>query len=210
MKINKLFLANTFILANIIFGSAAYAVTKKVTIGEMLKKAKDSSRGGHLQQSQKSSTFVPDAQISFQQKKTSVNLNTVKPPRSTEILSNSNRTGNEIEYEKTLDRQIQELYKLTQKFARNDNRGELWLRLAELYIEKASLVDFRKQDIYDKQLKFYLDGKTKIKPKLDTVESHQYNRKAIQLYEWFLRDFPRDPKQAQALFFLGYNYFEIG
>ncbi|NJL24568.1 MAG: tetratricopeptide repeat protein [Calothrix sp. SM1_5_4] len=31
----------------------------------------------------------------------------------------------------------------------------------------------------------------------------------MQLYEWFLRDYPKDPKTDQALFFLGYNYFEL-
>jgi cellulose synthase operon protein C len=185
------------------------STTKKVTIGEMFKKAKDSSRGGQLQQTQKANTFVPDAKLSFQSKNT-VNLGSVKPPKSTEILNNSNRSGNEVEYEKTLDRQIQELFKLTQKFSKNEARGELWLRLAELYIEKASLVDFRKQDIYDKQLKLFLDGKLKNKPKLDGQEARQYNRRAIQLYEWFMRDYPKDSKQSQALFFLGYNYFELG
>lgn len=186
-------------------------VAKKVTVGELLSRAKEDSRGGKLQQIEKTNTLVPDSKITFQQTQNSgANLISVKPPKSTEILSQSARTGNEVEYEKTLDQQIQELYKLTQKFAKNPARGELWLRLAELYVEKASLVDFRKQDIYDKQLKSFLDGKTKVKPKLDNAEAKQYNRKAVQLYDWFLKDYPNDEKQSQALFFLGYNYFELG
>ena len=44
---------------------------------------------------------------------------------------------------------------------------------------------------------------------LNLNASQEYNRKAIQLYEWFQRDFPQDPKIDQALFFLGYNYFEL-
>ena len=40
-------------------------------------------------------------------------------------------------------------------------------------------------------------------------DEKEYNKKAIQLYEWFARDFPRDEKMDQALFFLGYNHFEI-
>jgi tetratricopeptide (TPR) repeat protein len=185
---------------------------KKLTIGDVLKRAQEDSRGGKLQQAQKAAQAVPDSKITFQQSQSSnVNLNSVKPPRSTEILSqNTPRSGNETEYERTLDQQIQELYKLTQKFAKNPARGELWLRLAELYVEKASLVDFRKQDIYDRQLKDFLDGKTKVKPTIDTAEAKQYNKKAIQLYEWFLRDYPNDEKQSQALFFLGYNYYELG
>jgi tetratricopeptide (TPR) repeat protein len=38
----------------------------------------------------------------------------------------------------------------------------------------------------------------------------EYNRKAIKLYEWFEKDFPRDPKIEPGHFFLGYNYFELG
>jgi cellulose synthase operon protein C len=191
---------------------ATASAKKKLTIGDVLKRAQEDSRGGKLQQAQKAAQAVPDSKITFQQSQNSnVNLNSVKPPRSTEILSqNTPRSGNEAEYERTLDQQIQELYKLTQKFAKNPARGELWLRLAELYVEKASLVDFRKQDIYDRQLKDFLDGKTKVKPTIDTAEAKQYNKKAIQLYEWFLRDYPNDEKQSQALFFLGYNYYELG
>ena len=184
---------------------------KKITVGELLNRAKQDSRGGKLKETQKANTDVPDSQISFQTLSNSgQNLSSIKPPKSTEILTGNDRSGNEIEYEKTLDQQIQELYKLTQKFAKNPERGELWLRLAELYVEKATLVDFRKQDIYDKQLKLFLDGKTKIKPALDNAEAKQYNKKAVQLYDWFLKDYPNDEKRSQALFFLGYNYFELG
>lgn len=188
----------------------SFAQSKKQTVGDLLKKAKDASRGGQLQQMQKSETAVPDSKLVFMQQQQSVDLKSVKPPKSTEILGNVKRSNGEAEYERTLDRQIQELYKLTQKFSNNPARGELWLRLAELYVEKASLVDSRKQDLYDQQLKSYQDGKTKVKPQLDTKEAKDYNKKAIQLYEWFVKDFPKDEKMPQALFFLGYNNFEIG
>ncbi len=212
MKINKFLLFKIFALSLIFIiteVSFSQMTKKKVTIGEMLKRAKESNRGGKLQSSQKTETIVPESKLAFEAK-ASVNLTNVKPPKSTEILTGSNRSGNEIAYEKTLDKQIQELFKLTQKFAQSESRGELWLRLAELYVEKATLVDFRKQDTYDIQLKKFLAGQIKQKPALDTQEAKQYNKKAIQLYEWFLKGYPRDPKQAQALFFLGYNYFELG
>lgn len=199
------------IILALVVGIDASAQKKKTTVGDVLKKAQESSRGGKLQQTQKSNTLVPDSKITFESvNRQSVNLTSVKPPKSTEMLNNSGRSGNEIEYEKTLDKQISELFKLTQKFSKNPARGELWLRLAELYVEKASLVDMRKQDLYDKQLKVYLEGKTKTKPKLDTAEARQYNKKAVQLYEWFLKEYPKDEKQSQALFFLGYNSFELG
>lgn len=179
----------------------------KMTVGELLSKVREDSRGGKVQSMQKNDTSVPDAQFAFKQPQPT-NLLSIKPPRSTEILK-FEPGDDQAEYEKTLDRQIQELYKLTKKFEKSPNRGELWLRLAELYVEKSTLVDSRKQDNYDTQLRNFQEGKTKTKPKLDTKESQDYNRRAIQLYEWFLRDYPNDEKVSQALFFLGYNYFEL-
>ena len=185
----------------------AQSKSKKMTVGQLLSKVRDDSRGGKIQTMQKNDTSLPDAQFAFKQQP-QTNLTSVKPPRSTEILK-FEPGDDRAEYEKTLDRQIQELFKLTKKFENSPNRGELWLRLAELYVEKSTLVDARKQDNYDVQLRNFQEGKTKTKPRLDTKEAQQYNRRAIQLYEWFLRDYPNDEKVSQALFFLGYNYFEL-
>ena len=180
---------------------------KKMTVGEMLKRAKDDSRGGKAKLLQKGSTALPETQFDFKARE-AVNLSSVKPPRTSELMKYGKSV--EAEYEKTLDFQILELYKLTQKFKTSPNRGELWLRLAELYVEKSALVDARKQDEFDKRLKAFQSGQIKSKPRLDTAQAREYNKKAIQLYEWFLRDYPKDQKLSQALFFLGYNYFELG
>lgn len=179
----------------------------KVTVGEMLRKAKQDSRGGKANLLEKKDVNLPQSKLGFENREP-VNLSAVKPPRSSEILKYEN--SDQAEYEKTLDLQIKELYRLTQQYRSSQSRGELWLRLAELYVEKAALVDSRKQDDYDKKLAAFQSGKTKAKPKLDMAEAREYNRKAIQLYEWFLRDYPRDSKVSQALFFLGYNHFELG
>lgn len=180
---------------------------KKVTLGDLLRRTQDESRGSKALQIEKKSVVVPDAQLTFTEKK-DVNFADVKPPRMSEIYSYG--SGNQVEYEKTLNLQIAELYKLTQKFGTSSNRGELWLRLAELYVEKAEIVDKRIQDTYDAKLKEFLAGKSKIKPVFDMKEAREYNKKAVALYEWFLKDFPKDSKIAQALFFLGYNNFELG
>ncbi len=209
----NLHFALIFLVTNLVFSSQALTQNyqtkkkKKQTVGELLRKIKEDSRGAKIKELSKASTNLPESRIAFENRQ-SVNLARVKPPRSSEILKHEN--SDQAAYEQTLDLQIQELYKLTQKFKNSENRGELWLRLAELYVEKSSLVDARKQDAYDLKLKEFQDGKNKAKPKLDLAEARDYNKKAIQLYEWFLRDYPRDPKISQALFFLGYNYFEIG
>jgi Uncharacterized protein conserved in bacteria len=191
--------------------SSAASSSSKKTIGQLLSQANDASRGGGARvQMSKTDTSLPTSNLGFKAPVTNVNIEEVKPPRSSEILQRDGANKDVANYERLLDKQIQELYKLTQKFKTSPNRGELWLRLAELYVEKASLVDGRKQDEYDARLREFQSGKSKRKPVLDVADARDWNKKAVQLYEWFQRDFPRDPKNSQALFFLGYNYFELG
>ncbi len=135
-------------------------------------------------------------------------IKAVQPPKSSEIFRTENT--DEAQVEKITDQSIAQLYKITQRHRNSPNRGEIWLRLAELYVEKARLLEYRKRDEFEKKMTAYNDKKTKVKPKLDMGISHDYNKKAIQLYEWFLRDFPKDKRADQALFFLGFNYFELG
>lgn len=176
----------------------------KKTIGDLLTKA---DRGAGANLGEKSKIALPKAQTNFGTPKRPVNLSAVKPPRSSTFFEDDK--SDKAELERITDQQINELFKLTQRFKNSKQRGELWLRLAELYVEKAAIIDFRKQGEYDQKLKDYQAGVTKKKPYLDLRDAMEYNRKAIQLYEWFVRDFPRDLKVDQALFFLGYNYYEI-
>lgn len=206
MKYNRHQLLTTSLLSVLFMSPVVHA---KKTVGEMLSQANQVDRGGKTQ-STKLDTSLPTANLGFNAAVSSVNLESVKPPRSSEIMQRDTGGADKVAYERVLDQQIQELYKLTQKFKNSSNRGELWLRLAELYVEKATLVDGRKQDEYDAKLRAFQAGKIKNKPILNTAEAREYNRKAVQLYEWFQRDFPRDEKMSQALFFLGYNYFELG
>lgn len=190
---------------------AAQAEQKKKTVGEFLAQVQDESRGGNLKvKGEKNDIAIPNANQNLGFKATSkYNLDDVKPPKSSEILRAA-ATGDLAEYERILNRQIDELFKLTQKFKSSDNRGELWLRLAELYVEKSVLIDSRKQDEFDKQVKLFNEGKNKQRPILDVRDARELNKKAIQLYEWFMKDFPKDEKIPQALFFLGFNHFEMG
>ncbi len=181
----------------------SFSLAEKKTVGQLLSQAK-------IEKNKKSSLVLPDANLGFIKAANSINLNSVKPPKSSEVMKKDTGGSNKSEYERILNQQIQELFKLTQKFKGSPNRGELWLRLAELYVEKAGLIDSRKQDEYDAKLKDFQSKKILKMPVLNTAEARDYNRKSIQLYEWFERDFPQDEKIAQALFFLGYNYFEIG
>lgn len=184
--------------------TAAQPLRKK-TVGELLKQV---DRGAGVAMEKKKIEIQASADIFDQQKKTpAVNLNQVKPPPTSSFFESA--SDDKAKLEKITDQQIVELFKLTQKFKNSPQRGELWLRLAEIYVEKAGVIDFRKQGDYDQAMKEFQAGKRKVKPVLNLADAKEYNRKAIQLYEWFVRDFPKDEKMDQALFFLGYNYYEI-
>lgn len=186
--------------------SSATQAQKKKTVGELLKQA---DRGAGISGTEKKSTQIQAKEDLFEgsSRIQQVNLSQVKPPRTSSFFEGGN--DDKAKLEKITDQQINELFKLTQKFKNSPQRGELWLRLAELYVEKSGIIDFRKQGQFDLALKDYQAGKRKTKPILDLEDAREYNKKAIQLYEWFVRDFPRDEKMDQALFFLGYNYYEI-
>ena len=187
--------------------SSAYAAPKKAAPqapGAMSTDAAKKNTKLDLELTRSALPSMPKPATTEQKKK---ELAAVKPPRSGEFYEGNTK---EAEYERLLDQEIRTLYRLSQQNRNSPNRGEVWLRLGERYVEKARLMDLRAQADYDKALKDYTDKKTRIKPKLNQQLAREYNEKAVQLYEYFIRDFPKDPKVDQALFFLGYNQFELG
>ncbi len=187
---------------------AAAKSTKPVhgqTIGEVLKNIERKSRDMDIKKTSQALPGFSKQQASAPRQQ--LNLKAVKPPSSSSLYYETG--SNEAELEKVTDQGIKQLYKLTQQFKSSTRRGELWLRLAELYVEKARLIEFKLQQEYDKEVKAFNDGQVKTRPNLDLKPAQEYNLKAIQLYEAFLNDFPKDSKVDQALFFLGYNYFEL-
>jgi TolA-binding protein/tetratricopeptide (TPR) repeat protein len=193
------------IIFTLLFCSVGIA-SEDETIGEMLKRMK--AQGSDKVYNNKADSDLPaDRQFSHPVKKR-VDYSNIKPPAMRE-LDDQGEVSDTDRLERVTDQQIAELYKIAEKLKNSPNRGEVWLRLAELYIEKAAYVQSRKQKEYESKLKQYNDKKASIKPKVDNDESKTYNNKAIQLYEYFIRDFNGDPKMDQALYFLGYNYFEV-
>ncbi len=199
-------------LAPLLFASVAWSASPKKqaaakpktkTVGELLKNIESKAREVKFNK-QKSSLPTFNR---FEPSKT-VNLQSVKPPSSSTLYYEEGT--DESELEKVTDELIGQAYKLSQQFKNSKRRGELWLRLAELYVEKSRLIEYRVQNEYDEALRKHQSGESKVKPRLNLAASQEYNKKAIQLYEYFLRDFPKDPKVDQALFFLGYNHFELG
>jgi TolA-binding protein len=206
------------VIAALTVSSAAEAAPKKKTAAKtsraVARKVKRTARGkvpqragtGDVSAGSREKVALPTSQA-LRTPVATRSLSVVKPPRSNEFYDTSNK---EAEYESLVDQEIKALYNLSQQNKRSPNRGEIWLRLGERYVEKARLVEFREQANYDKELKNFMEKKTRVRPKIDNRLSREYNRKAIELYQWFVQDFPKDPKVDQALFFLGYNQFELG
>lgn len=153
---------------------------------------------------------VPEAQKLQRKRVRARNVGLVKPPSSKKFYVYDDNPL-KTEYNRLVDEEISRLYKLSRQYKRSRSRGEIWLRLGERYVEKAQIIDFKLQDDYDKKLAAYNSGKLKRKPRPPSRrEVRNYHKRAIRLYEWFVRDFPKDRKVPQALYFLGYNNFEIG
>jgi tetratricopeptide (TPR) repeat protein len=184
---------------------AAENESRSKTVGDILNKIEKKAEQVKLLKGQ---STLPKIQKNESQEVGAVNLRSVKPPQSTKLYYEEGT--DERELEQVLDEGIAQLFELAKRSAKSSKRGELWLRLAELYAEKARFIEFKILKEHDKKLELMQEGKLKTRPKLDLEPSIAYNKKAIQLYEWFLRDFPKDPKVDQALFFLGFNHFEIG
>ena len=188
--------------------SAAPAAAPAKTVGELLKSA--DSKGAGLELKGKQNTALPTFSNTINPADTKVNpvnLLDVKPPRTGIFMKHENEDLTRLD--EITNQQINELYKLTERMKSSPQRGELWLRLAELCAEKAEMIDHKIQDEYDKKLKEHHAGKSNIKPVLNLKPAQEFNRKAVQLYEWFIRDFPKDKKMDQALFFLGYNHYAM-
>lgn len=174
------------------------------TVGDLLKKIESQTKKVSLE---KKSGALPQFE-KIGARRSNVDLSSVKPPSSNRMFYPEG--SNEADLERVTDDGIKQLFQLSKRFKNSPRRGEIWLRLAELYVEKARLIEYKINADYDNRLADYSNKKTKVKPKLNLNPAKAYNQKAVQLYSWFLRDYPKDEKVDQALFFLGYNLFELG
>jgi len=133
---------------------------KAQTVGQVLKMIQTDSRGQKVQLT-KYKSVLPQAKEVLKAPAPPKDLRAVKPPRSQDLFQAAgDKDKDEVEFEKITDQSIRELYKITQRQRTSPNRGELWLRLAELYVEKARMVEYRKRDEFDKQFAEYDAKKT--------------------------------------------------
>jgi cellulose synthase operon protein C len=175
------------------------------------KKNLNKNMKGVLTTQEKSKSSLPTFNESLFEKSQSQKIDPklLRPSSSSYRIRSDNQDYNT--YGAILDKQINELKKLVQKAKSKNGRSDLVLRLAELYVEKANLVKTIIEQKYDQNLaRLRQSNPQQAPPPIDYKLAQGHNKVAIQLYEGFLKEFPQEPRADQALFFLGYNYFELG
>jgi tetratricopeptide (TPR) repeat protein len=196
------------VLLSALLTNPTFAETEKAkTVGELLKRIEKNTKKVSLT---KTHAALPSFQklAKVNSGDSALNFQNIRPPARSKLYYDEGTDEGELQ--KMTDDGIAQLYRLSRQFKTSKRRGEIWLRLAELYGEKSRLIEYKIQTQHDKAATAFNEGKSKVRPKLNLAPAQEYNRKSIELYENFLRDFPRDPKVDQALFFLGYNEFELG
>lgn len=169
--------------------------------------------GPALTNQEKSRSNLPQFEKSFfeqsQSEQKKIDPKALRPSVSFQSIKSDNEDYNS--YSRILDQQIRELRKLIQKTKSSPAKGELSLRLAELYVEKADLIKTIVDQKYDQQLSKMREANPDVQaPEIDYSSAQAFNKTAIKIYENFLKQYPKDQRVDQALFFLGYNYFELG
>ena len=152
----------------------------------------------------KKTTVVPKAKATIKKIRRQT-LKVAEPPRQ---FGKYFETGtDEAELESVINQEIRQLFNLL----KTSNRRDLRLRLGSLYVEKARLIEYRLYEKYDQQMALFNSKKRKSRPRqINLRPSHLYINKAIKLFETYRRQFPKDRRMDQVLFFLGVSYFKKG
>jgi len=151
---------------------------------------------------------IPVYKMKRKRKRDRVNLAIVQP--STSFSAVFPEGSAERNYEEKLNKEIAQLQYLSKRLNGRGTKQQVLVRLAKGYSEKAALIERREQEQYDKKLKMYFAGSRSSKPSLRLSDSRKYNKKALDLYKYYIKTYPRAKDLDQAYFFLGYNSMGLG
>ena len=153
---------------------------------------------------QRDAKTLPTLKKRRSNQKKKLRLRDVKPPSSS-LLYYAKGTD-EAELESIQNEEINYLFRLLKK----QKNSRLFLRLGNLYVEKARFVSFKLQSDYKKKLQDYKKGLRKTKPSLNFRSAENYNRKALKVFQKIKNFYPKHPRMDEVLFFLGFNAYELG
>ena len=161
-----------------------------------------------IKQIQKKQGNIPVYKVKKARKRDRLNLAIVQPSNSFSTVFPEGSA--ERNYEEKLNKEIEQLQYLSKRLNSKRTKQQIWVRLAKSYSEKAALIERREQERYDKELKMYFAGSINKKPNLALSESRKFNKKAVDLYKFYIKTYPKATDLDQALFFLGYNNMGLG
>jgi tetratricopeptide (TPR) repeat protein len=114
--------------------------------------------------------------------------------------------------DKKRDESIELLKKLIPQ-APEDRKAEMIFRLAELYWEKSRANYRNEMEEYEQAYQAWAEsGQTGQPPQREAFirQSELIKQNALKLYERVLAEYPRYERNAEVLFYLGYNEYEAG
>ena len=148
-------------------------------------------------------TAVPRARQTFRKIKKKAILKYVKPPARNRLYFDEGT--DEAELEKITQMEINQLYELF----KTSKRPDIQLRLASLYVEQSRLIESRIYEKYTTDMERYKIGLTKRLPALNLSVVREYSQKAINLFQIYLKKYPKSRRASEVYFQLGYSYFQI-
>jgi len=116
------------------------------------------------------------------------------------------------EADKKRDESIELLKKLIPQ-APDDRKAEMIFRLAELYWEKSRANYRNEMEEYERAYQDWAEsGQTGQPPQREAFirQSELIKQNALKLYERVLSEYPRYERNAEVLFYLGFNEYEAG
>ncbi len=115
---------------------------------------------------------------------------------------------------KRRDRVIAILLDLFKDYPEDEEKAQLKIRLAQLYLDKARHLYFLELYKHDPEAKKLLDSEISIRRRdlkgLKLDSSYAYNRRAIEIFRDVLKKYPRIKNRDEILFYYAYNLGEIG
>jgi len=149
-------------------------------------------------------TTVPKARQTFERIRKKSILKYVKPPVANRVYFDEGT--DEAELEKITQMEINQLYDLL----KISKRPDIQLRLASLYVEQSRLIESRIYEKYTLDMEQYKEGLLERMPSLNLSLVREYSQKAINLFQIYLKQYPRSRRTDEVYFQIGYSYFQIG
>ena len=158
-------------------------------------------RGGNVQRGRR---VLPQGRQTFERIEKKNLLRYVKP--STQMKLYFAEGTDEAELEKITLLEIRQLYRILE----TSQRPDIQIRLASLYVEQARIIENRLYEKYTIDMERYRGNEIRNLPQLDLSSVKDYSRKAIRLFESYLRSYPKGKQVDEVLFHLAYSYSQVG